>query len=921
MIRVILPLTAFFVFACSSDPVEELIRRKPALDEEIARHLVLDSDAEFHEFASELGLARLKAAFSCLEVLDPETLESHLANETYYAPFLVRLATALSEFHESPGYVLSAETRSNPSAETWALALEITEGGKDLMYLPPTHALAERAHASAIELKRGGFPKFAAERIKLAARIYQAIGDQDGERSSRKLAIETALELGLPSQAVQYLGEQAVATRIAGDPDAAEAILHRGLEIAKRAKDAVQIVRIRCFLAVHYRQDGRVGLADYFLRLARSDARSFPGIYPEIRPARTQMDFYTALGLPDLALEVSHEITMMFHLLGDTHFPGRSWIHENWRLARGRALLAKGQFDEAEPIFEEFVFHDETQTQLHSISRLLEWLEGYLEYDRYAELLALTDRSFPEIHTLNQHLHCRRILRLRALALFELGDTEAAIVELERARDHDVGGLPESASDQILSAELGLLRAVRSDSPDLPLVVSDALREIPDWLASKNGSTLSLLDFQRLHAIRLRIHRLLGEQPELGLRFELAWRRLARAKIQYQEAAHAREAPTLAAAVRQWFDAVDPDAVAVERMPKGSTLVAYVVERNTTTRFTANSMGIERRVLQVTSEQLAESTRAAITTLSDQLDPSSNGNVLHDLYQLLLGDVPLASAESRLLVAPEGCLELLPFDALSTSASYTPLASTVCVSTLPFLRTDPKPRRASKAVVVANPAIPRELSRELSLTANLARASEEAATVARVFEATTILEGARATKRAVLESVEVSDIFYFAAHSAAVPDSPLRLVLPLAATPGARPVEGLLDAEEIRQIDLSKCQLVVLSACGTVSPYWEGQIRVPSLPDAFVYAGAHRVIQTYWPIEDAQAETFMQRFLAYLESGLEIERALWEAKREFIAAGGAQSHPKFWSAFSLIQTGLQPAGSASAVASSGLGEK
>ncbi len=91
--------------------------------------------------------------------------------------------------------------------------------------------------------------------------------------------------------------------------------------------------------------------------------------------------------------------------------------------------------------------------------------------------------------------------------------------------------------------------------------------------------------------------------------------------------------------------------------------------------------------------------------------------------------------------------------------------------------------------------------------------------------------------------------------------------------------EGLITADELALADLSRCELVVLSACDTnVGIAFAGQ-GVASFQKALHAAGARTVVTSLWKVEDAAARELMLAFYSALwNDGAEPQVALWRAK-------------------------------------------
>jgi CHAT domain-containing protein/tetratricopeptide (TPR) repeat protein len=108
---------------------------------------------------------------------------------------------------------------------------------------------------------------------------------------------------------------------------------------------------------------------------------------------------------------------------------------------------------------------------------------------------------------------------------------------------------------------------------------------------------------------------------------------------------------------------------------------------------------------------------------------------------------------------------------------------------------------------------------------------------------------------------------------------------------------GLLTAEEITWLDLSGCDLAVLSACETGLGKDRGGEGMSSLRASFELAGARRVIATLWTVNDKSTCELMGDFYRRFWLGGEpVGAALRHAQLESIARGRP---PSAWGAFTL----------------------
>jgi CHAT domain-containing protein len=113
--------------------------------------------------------------------------------------------------------------------------------------------------------------------------------------------------------------------------------------------------------------------------------------------------------------------------------------------------------------------------------------------------------------------------------------------------------------------------------------------------------------------------------------------------------------------------------------------------------------------------------------------------------------------------------------------------------------------------------------------------------------------------------------------------------------------DGILTAEEIGALDLGGVEWTVLSACDT----GVGEIRagegVLGLRRAFEVAGARTLIMSLWPVEDRAARRWMRElYSALLENGSDLAHAARAASLAVLErqrASDLGGHPSRWAAF------------------------
>lgn len=260
--------------------------------------------------------------------------------------------------------------------------------------------------------------------------------------------------------------------------------------------------------------------------------------------------------------------------------------------------------------------------------------------------------------------------------------------------------------------------------------------------------------------------------------------------------------------------------------------------------------------------------------------------VARELFLYLIAPFePVIGEGRRLVLIPQGPLNMLPFEALIDPATGGFLIEgremTYAPNATFLLREHPAPRLASMTLLVA----------------------ENIPTIDRTMAGAAWLEGANRSAfvedlRAELASV---DVLHLAAHGTHHPIEPL---LSTIAFPGAgwgAPAREL-SAAELASFDLSGTSLVVAAACES------GEIRttIPNealgLPWALLAAGARAAVVSRWEVNDVRTDAWMGAFYADLGRQLRsgsaspVATAARAASLELLTDAGTQ-HPYYWAAF------------------------
>ena len=270
---------------------------------------------------------------------------------------------------------------------------------------------------------------------------------------------------------------------------------------------------------------------------------------------------------------------------------------------------------------------------------------------------------------------------------------------------------------------------------------------------------------------------------------------------------------------------------------------------------------------------------ATIQSFLPQLKRSTDHHLalLHDALIL-----PLAHliSDKKLVIAPAGVLNYVPFNALFDGGKY--LIERHLVSITPsadmWLKLDRRHGRkmgirllmgySDESIPFAEAEI-RDLKTKLKGDA-------------------IALTGRRATFNGFVNNASKADLIHLACHGQFRSDNPMFSSLHLA--------DGWVTVRDIARQKL-KARLVTLSACETgLSEVHKGE-ELLGLTRGFLSAGAQNLIVSLWTVNDESTSRLMLELYGNLQRGNTPSASLRAAQLEFIRNG---THPYYWSTFVVI---------------------
>jgi CHAT domain-containing protein len=305
------------------------------------------------------------------------------------------------------------------------------------------------------------------------------------------------------------------------------------------------------------------------------------------------------------------------------------------------------------------------------------------------------------------------------------------------------------------------------------------------------------------------------------------------------------------------------------------------------------------------------------------------------LYAWLLKPIPEAATINKFVIAPDGILNLLPFEALrdtqgeyllkSHVISYVPSGTILDVlrrakmqqaAPRPFLgvgdvayENQGNAGRRMSAPDTTRGQILRGMADLSGIQLHdLPQTRNEVQGIGKLLgQESVILLGNDATETAFKkEPLDQFRILHLAVHGFADTQYPERSALVLGKDPRSGD-DGLLQVREIIRLRLN-AELTTLSACDTGVGKLQGQEGISNLVEAFLVAGSQSVVASLWSADDTFASALMERFYQRMAQGEDTSSALRNAKLDLLAKYGDQVRPFYWAAFIAVGETSAPIG-------------
>ena len=242
-------------------------------------------------------------------------------------------------------------------------------------------------------------------------------------------------------------------------------------------------------------------------------------------------------------------------------------------------------------------------------------------------------------------------------------------------------------------------------------------------------------------------------------------------------------------------------------------------------------------------------------------DPKSDLHTLQEegrvLYDLLIRPAEEKLAlRTNLVIESDGGLNGIAFEALVDAqgwylAEKKSVESSLGLQYRSHTHTADPVTALSRAVVAVVPS-----SQVVADLPDLSQVVLEGQTVGGLFRSAKVLSEQEATVATLRAALAGAQVFHFAGHAVA---SETMTGLLLWETP--------FGADSLKDLDLSKLQLAVLSACDTAGEIEGDEYNPDSLVHPFAFAGVPRVVVSRWNVDSEATRQFMELFYQNLLEG------------------------------------------------------
>jgi CHAT domain-containing protein len=335
------------------------------------------------------------------------------------------------------------------------------------------------------------------------------------------------------------------------------------------------------------------------------------------------------------------------------------------------------------------------------------------------------------------------------------------------------------------------------------------------------------------------------------------------------------------------------------RAPDGEVALEYARIADTLLVWAVVGQRVHVARIRIDTVALARTVDQLLSDLERRAPEAEVRPALTILYEWLVRPIEplLGQAGQQVVVVADGEIAAVPFAALYDTRIGRYLIERHSFRSAVSLREAGRTHENSGGdgvLLVADPAFD---PRENPLLDRLTHAEAEIRGISPNYSGTIVLEGAEATREAVVSAFGRVAVVHLAVHAVFDDRRPELSHLVLAPTPG-RKDGGMVTAAEIARLNLRRVQLVVLSACRTMRGGNKRGGGFTGLSGALLAAGAAGVVGSTWEIDDAFTASLMPEFHRAYQENRDGPLALRAAQLALLRSRDANlKNPAAWAGF------------------------
>jgi len=284
-----------------------------------------------------------------------------------------------------------------------------------------------------------------------------------------------------------------------------------------------------------------------------------------------------------------------------------------------------------------------------------------------------------------------------------------------------------------------------------------------------------------------------------------------------------------------------------------------------------------------------------ISLVFKAIDNKSTNGIIENCSELFDLLIPANIQDiERIFILPDGILSVFPFDILYNTDDYLVTHTSYVIMYNIYEELSDLPSDSDE-IWILNPQYP-----QLGDMTNSNRGSlgplphslTEVNTIASLFGLNKNNIDKEVDVLKMRKMIQNRSMFHYAGHAIASEQESYLAI---------QGIDGItkINSNQIKHM-YNNLDLVTLSACETGLGQFHVGEGMKSLASAFVESGSKSVLYSLWKVDDESTSKLMSIFYSKLKNGLDKDKALQQAKKEYLENSSPDKrHPYYWAGFVL----------------------